>query len=179
MEASRERAERAGAGPGEARAGAAPGTRTAPRAIRLAAVALVALALLQPAFAVARLHPYQASYFNVLAGGLRGAQARGLEVTGMKEALNRETYADLNGILPRGATLDGGPFLHEDLLFAQWAGWLDRTVVVRREPPSDFVLLVNRRGWLRRSDAALLDRARPAYAVLAEGVPLVALYRLR
>lgn len=178
-ESPRERAAGAGAETGAARPGAAPGLRTVPRAIRLGAVALVALALLQPAFAVARLHPYQASYFNVFAGGLRGAQARGLEVTGMKEALNRETYADLNGILPRGATLDGGPFLHEDLLFAQSAGWLDRSVVVRREPPSDYVLLVNRRGWLRRSDAALLDRARPAYAVLAEGVPLVALYRLR
>lgn len=147
--------------------------------LRPAGLILVVAALLEPAAALVRLHPYQASYFNVLAGGVAGAHARGLEVTGMKEVLNRGLYADLNRLLPPGATLDGGPFLYEDLLFARQVGWLRQDVEVRREPPADYVLVVNRRGWFRPEDRALFDFARPAYAVRVGGVPLVALYRLR
>jgi 4-amino-4-deoxy-L-arabinose transferase-like glycosyltransferase len=146
---------------------------------RMAAVALVALALGDAAVATARMHPYQGSYFNVLVGGVAGADRRGLEVTGMKEVLTREVYADLNRILPRGAKVDGGPFLYEDLLFAQALGWLEPGLTVVEGQPSDYVLLVNRPGWFRPMDRALLRQGHPSYTVSLEGVPLVALYRLR
>ncbi len=146
---------------------------------RVAGAVLVALALGNAALATIRLHPFQASYFNLLVGGIPGAQRHGLEPTGMKEVLSRDVYADLSRILPRGATLDGGPFLYEDLLFAQDLGWLGRGVSVREEPPADYVLVVNRRGWFRATDRALFDFARPTYAVSVDGVPLVALFRLR
>jgi hypothetical protein len=141
--------------------------------------ALVCIVLVEPALATVRLHPHQASYFNALAGGVSGAEKRGLEVTGMKEVLNRDVYADLNRLLPRGAALDGGSFLYEELLFAQGAGWLRPDVVVRRQPPAGYVLVVNRRGWFRATDRALVHFSRPAYALRLDGVPLVALYRLR
>lgn len=149
------------------------------RVLGAAAPAILILALAEPALSSIRLHPFQASYFNALAGGVAGAQERGFEVTGMKEVLNRDLYADLNRLLPRAAELDGGPFLYEDLSFAQDVGWLRRDVVVKRELPADYVLLVNRRGWFRPSDLALFHSARPTYAVRVAGVPLVALYRLR
>ncbi|MBA2564236.1 MAG: glycosyltransferase family 39 protein [Gemmatimonadetes bacterium] len=140
---------------------------------------LLLCALAQPAIATVRLHPFQASYFNALVGGVGGAHARGLEVTGMKEVLNREAYRDLNSILPADAPLDGGPFLYEDLLFAQGAGWLRADVRVRAAPPAEWVLVVNRRGWFRTSDLALFTFGAPVYAVRLEGVPLLALYRVR
>ena len=156
------------------------GFRAAPSAARrLAGGLLVALALGNAALATIRLHPFQASYFNLLVGGIPGAERRGLETTGMKEVLSRDIYADLSRILPRGATLDGGPFLYEDLLFAQDLGWLSRGVSAREAPPADYVLVVNRRGWFRDTDRALFDFARPAYAVSVDGVRLVALFRLR
>ncbi|HEY7460680.1 MAG TPA: glycosyltransferase 87 family protein [Gemmatimonadota bacterium] len=139
----------------------------------------VAAALGGAALATARLHPFQASYFNALAGGVSGADRLGLEVTGLKEVLSRDVYADLNRVLPPGATLDGGPFLYEDLLFAQDLGWLAPRVGVRPGPPADYVLVVNRRGWLRASDRALLHFAPAAYALTVDGIPLVALFRLR
>lgn len=37
------------------------------------------LGLLEPAWAIVRLHPFQISYFNPVAGGLKGAEAAGLE----------------------------------------------------------------------------------------------------
>jgi 4-amino-4-deoxy-L-arabinose transferase-like glycosyltransferase len=151
------------------------------RARRLGAVAAVAVvaALLEPAVALVRIHPYQASYFSPLVGGLAGAERLGLEVTTLKEVLAPDVYADLNGVLPRGATLDGGPFLHEDLLHAQRFGWLRDDVRVGRDPDSDYLLLVNRRGWFRDTDLAVARTARPAYSVRVDGVPLLALYRLR
>jgi len=148
-------------------------------ALRPWAPVLLGLALAEPALAIVRLHPYQASYYNALVGGLPGAERRGLEMSLMKEALNREVYADLNRLLPAGASLEGGPFLYEDLLFAQGSGWLRADVEVRWDAPADYVLIVNRRGWFRPADSALFDFARPAYAVSADGVRLVALYRMR
>jgi hypothetical protein len=50
---------------------------------------------------------------------------------------------------------------------------------VRPGPPADYVLVVNRRGWLRASDRALLHFAPAAYALTVDGIPLVALFRLR
>ena len=44
----------------------------------LAGLVLV-LALLEPAWTMVRLHPFQTSYFTPLAGGLKGAEAAGLE----------------------------------------------------------------------------------------------------
>ena len=46
---------------------------------KAAAVAVLALALLEPAWTMVRLHPFQTSYFTPLAGGLKGAEAAGLE----------------------------------------------------------------------------------------------------
>jgi hypothetical protein len=149
----------------------------APR--RLAGALLVLLALTNAGLATARMHPFQASYFNRFVGGISGAREKGLEVTGMKEVLSRSVYADLNRVLPSGATLEGGPFLYEDLLFAQDLGWLERGVSVREGPPADYVLIVNRPGWFRATDRALLEFARPAYGLTVDGVPLVALFRLR
>jgi hypothetical protein len=146
---------------------------------RVGALALVGLALGEAGFATVRLHPFQASYFNALAGGIPGAQRNGLEVTGMKEVLSRDVYADLSRMLPPGASLEGGPFLYEDLLLAQALGWLDSGVSVRWDQPADYVLIVNRMGWLRGSDLALLHFGRPVYQLSVEGVALVALFRLR
>lgn len=149
------------------------------RAWRTAVLGLLLLALAEPALAIVRLHPFQASYFNALAGGVAGAERRGLEVTTLKEVLTPDVYADLNRALGPGASLEGGPFLYEDLVHAQGIGWLRRDVDVRPEQPADYVLVVNRRGWFRAADLALMRAGRPAYAVTLEGVSLVALFRLR
>jgi hypothetical protein len=159
-------------------AGLGAGSLVASARLRALGVTLVLLALIDAAAAVVKHHPLQASYFNPLIGGTAGAQQQGLEVTGLKEVLSRDVYRDLNTSLPRAASLDGGPFLYEDLLFAQQLGWLREDVDVRRGQPADYVLLVNRRGWFREMDLALFNFARPLYTVSLDRVPLLALYRL-
>jgi hypothetical protein len=61
-------------------AGAAEGGALLARRLRLperaAVAALAALVLLSQAWGLAATHPYQSAYFNALAGGLGGAQAR-------------------------------------------------------------------------------------------------------
>jgi len=61
-----------------ARLPARPGALLSP--IRLKAL-LAALALLPALRVVAATHPFQMSYYNLLIGGLRGAEARGMEAT--------------------------------------------------------------------------------------------------
>lgn len=152
-------------------------------------------------------HPYQLSYFNAIVGGTRGAESRGLEVTVMKEVLNREALVDLAGVIPPEAVVDPGFFL-EEVCFYQAVGWapagwgaetslgrpdLSDVVTLVCEGPSsfayvpvdrpardpDYVFVLNRRAQWRAVEWALYDFGdRPAYEVSVEGVPLMRVYRV-
>jgi hypothetical protein len=71
------------------------------------AVSLVAALVLAPAaFELARIHPFELSYYNLLIGGPRGAWQRGFELTYWCDAFNGRTLDDLNRSLPAAAELD-------------------------------------------------------------------------
>ena len=53
-----------------------------------------------------QIHPFELSYYNELIGGPRGAWRRGFELSYWYEAFDRTTLADLNRILPPGASVD-------------------------------------------------------------------------
>lgn len=171
--------------------------------------ALVLIAVLAPAaVATVRAHPYQLSYANFLVGGTSGAEARGLEVTNLKEAFSPSVVADLEAIIQPGTVVDAG-FLTEELCFYQahglargWVvqtwlpggdeggaggvtvscterGLLPRASALRARPP-DFVLVLNREAMWRPTDRALfLHGGRPAYELRFDGVPLFRAYRVR
>ena len=172
-------------------------------------MALTIVALLAPAaHATASSHPHQLSWVNGLIGGIEGAKARGMEVTNLKEVLNREALEELAGFIPEDALVDGGFFI-EEICFYQaigWApaGWRAETQLMRsdgaedvalacegpqsfvtvaldrnaREP--DYVFVLNRPAQWRSIEGALVDfGGPPAYAVSLEGVPLLMVYRTR
>ena len=63
--------------------------------------------LLAPAaFELARIHPFELSYYNSLIGGPRGAWHRGFELTYWFDAFNGQTLDELNQSLPAGAEVD-------------------------------------------------------------------------
>ncbi len=94
-------------------------------------VALTIVAFIAPAaFGTARVHPYQLSYFNALVGGIEGAERKGLEVTGLKEVLNRAALDDLIGLMPADANVDPGFFI-EEMCFYQATGWVPCRVEIR------------------------------------------------
>ena len=182
-------------------------TERRPTTNAVAALVLLAFVAL-PAFRTGQMHPYQLSYFNALVGGIRGAQARGLEVTGMKEALSPAVLDDLGDAIPPGALIDAGFFM-EEMCFYQAVGtaprsWqleselLDRdsgepqawvcrseesfvTVRLPRSPRDrEYMFVLNRPGQFRAPERALVGHGgRPFYQLSVQGVPLFMVYRLR
>jgi hypothetical protein len=172
-------------------------------------VALAIVACLAPAaIRTAQIHPYQLSFFNAFVGGVEGAERRGLEVTNLKEVLNREVLEDLVEVLPEGALLDPGFFI-EEVCFYQAVGWVpaewrvetqltkpdgsDQVALACEGPASfttmaldrtagaaDFVFVLNRKAQWRRTESALVGfGGAPMLEVSLEGVPLMMVYRTR
>jgi hypothetical protein len=172
-------------------------------------VALSIMTFISPAaFRTAQTHPYQLSYFNALVGGVEGAERRGLELTNLKEVLNRAMLEDLAETIPPDANVDPGFFI-EEMCFYQaigWApaGWRAETqlskpdgsddIALACEGPqsfttvaldrgaaaADFVFVLNRKAQWRRTESALIAfSGSPMFAVSLEGVPLMMVYRTR
>jgi hypothetical protein len=172
-------------------------------------VALAIVACIAPAaLRTAQVHPYQLSYFNAFVGGVEGAERRGLEVTNLKEVLNREVLDDLVDVLPERALLDPGFFI-EEVCFYQAVGWVpaEWTVETQLSKPdgsddialacegpasfttvpvdrtagdADFVFVLNRKAQWRRTESALVGfGGAPMLEVSLEGVPLMMVYRTR
>ena len=67
----------------------------------------IAAAVLVPAgVQLARIHPFELSYYNEWIGGPAGAWRRGFELSYWYEAFDDETLGGLNRILPPGANVD-------------------------------------------------------------------------
>lgn len=172
-------------------------------------VALAVVLFIAPAaFRTAQVHPHQLSYFNGLVGGVAGAESRGIEITNLKEVLNREVLEDLAELMPSDAKVDPGFFL-EELCFYQAIGWAPpdwraetqlskpdgsdgialacegpesfTTVALdRKAAPADFVFVLNRKAQWRRTESALAGfGGTPMYSVSLEGVPLMMVFRTR
>jgi hypothetical protein len=73
---------------------------------RAATALLSALVLGPAAVELARIHPYELSYYNVLIGGPRGAWREGFELTYWFDAFNSKALAELNAKLPPGVEVD-------------------------------------------------------------------------
>jgi len=168
--------------------------------------ALLVAVLVLPAMRTAQYHPHQLSYFNALIGGVRGANARGLEVTTQKEVLNRAVLADLRESIPGGTVIDPG-FQMEEICFYQAVGWAPRdwvaegTLVVGGEerytgcegPESflrvrltrearkpAFMFVYHRYTMMQVQDLAPVDFGEPPfYEVSVQGVPLMQVYEIR
>jgi hypothetical protein len=165
----------------------------------------VVVAAIAPAAASSiAIHPYQLSYVNFLVGGVRGAEARGLEVTNLKEVFSQQVISDLSQIIPEDAIVDPG-FMTEELCFyqaqAMAPGWTVETQLIRgdgtpgetltcsdtedgpvilgrpaRKP--QYVFVLNRKAIWRPLDRALfLHGGAPAYEVVLDSVPLFRVYR--
>lgn len=169
----------------------------------LALIGTVGLGVLQ----TARFHPHQLSYFNLLVGGVDGAERAGLEVAPMKEALTPGVLAGLTERIPRDATVDPDFFMEEMCFYRQLGriprGWTLETEMeaetgdgpvtlvcrpetrrgvfgVRGEPAAeDFLILPNRRGSMTREEAAVWRfGGDPFFELSLQGVPLLRVYRM-
>lgn len=152
--------------------------------VRLA-VAVTAVVLITQAYGLIRMHPLGLSYYNILVGGPRGAQALGFEATFWGDSLIRSLLEDAAAALEPGSVLHVAPVLHPfqlDELMAQTPALRHRQIVLR--PYDDTtgetirtVLIIR-----RRADAWAALTPEPPGRLVAEvvrsGVQLAGIYEL-
>lgn len=175
----------------------AAGRRLPALAARPARALLVGVALLPGAWAVLRAHPFEIAYWNVFAGGARGAYERGLpqagDYWGMSYRLGLEW---LNANAPPGALLAVPVVEHavrlvaplrlrdDILLLPVTTPYTPRIAPDRlrltREAARDrplYVMFVVRRDWMNELMAECLARLEPEVAWQLDGAPVLVIYR--
>lgn len=124
-------------------------------------------------------HPFELSYYNRFAGGLRGAYQRGLEVTYFMEAITPNFVKALNDNLPKNAAVYGSA---SSFIFTyyQKEGLLRQDIRISDGREFDFYLLLNRRGALSPRERNLMEaRVQPYISISVDGVPLVSLFEFK
>jgi 4-amino-4-deoxy-L-arabinose transferase-like glycosyltransferase len=127
-------------------------------------------------WAIVKIHPHELSYFNVLTGGLEGAQDR-FETSYWGESLNEDVIAYLN-TLPSGAHVR--PMAMHELSLIHLQKWGVLRDDLRFDTGGafksyDYFLLQVRKGFFGPIEQYLFDR--PAEKVFSfRGVPFFCLY---
>ena len=122
-----------------------------------------------------RSHPHELSYYNPVIGGLRGAEALGMEITYYFDALSDDTLRAMDSHILPGQTLGMSPLWARLLESYRDHGRLrmDFKVVDYREP-SDWLLLYRRRHMV--DDEAYI-RVAAVHEVTYDGVSLLKLVK--
>lgn len=129
---------------------ASAASRLARVPILWARAACLALLLAWPAWQLARIHPYELSYYNEFIGGPRGAWESGFELSYWFEAFNRPVLEDLNARFSPGAAATFPNKLSEPPTFQElrWLGELRPDINVEVNPSAQFTYK-----WLLTQDA--------------------------
>lgn len=171
----------------------------APRAARVAPVALLAVPLLAQGAVLVAVHPFGIAYWNELAGGLGGAQARGLPQAGDYWGLSyREGMAWLADHAEPGAAVAVPIAEHAVRLVAPWRlrpdlQLLPMTSPARPEIPprrmeqlrelaasrTVYVMTVRRDDWDNALTRECRERLRPEVEWTLQGGSVLAIYRYR
>ena len=144
---------------------------------KVAAATLIFL-LFPPLLDVWLCHPFELSYYNHLVGGIRGAYARGLEVTYFMEALTPGFLRSLNAKLPPNSVINAST---ANFMFAyyQKEGRLRPDIKMTDTGPFNYYILFNRRSILSARQQLLLNgTTQPYLSVGIAGVPLVAVFEI-
>lgn len=139
-----------------------------------------------------RCHPYELSYYNALVGGLRGAYAKGMEITYWFEGVNKKFLGEFNRRVPDGSRICMWPANPEYFQFLQSRGKIKDTVIfykptaaimsrqqnpAAREMYPDYFILIPRLSEFTALHRKILADCIPLIANEFDGVPLVLLYR--
>ena len=145
------------------------------RARHLRPAAVVAMAAIL-ALGVWRSHPHELAYYNAFVGGIRGAEASGMEMCYFLECVDPPFVRALNQNVSAGSRVSMAPYWPELLATYQRHGLLrtDFTLQPEDAGPPDLLVYVRRRS--RINDATY--RALPAlHETTYDGVSLAKLVR--
>jgi hypothetical protein len=124
-------------------------------------------------------HPFQLSFYNRFVGGIRGAYARGLEVTYFMEAFTPEFLTSLNDKLPPNATINAS-FANFMFAYYQREHRLREDIKFTDSGPFEYYVLLNRRSVLSPREQLLVNGPhQPFLSVTLAGVPLVSVFEFK
>jgi len=152
---------------------------------RTATVVVASFVLLQ-GWGLVRMHPCQLSYYNLLVGGTRGAQALGLESSYWGDSVTRGLLEETSRQVPSGETIAVFPNLHA----AQWPAVNGQSPLLLRQrirlevlgtPPAEgarYLLIFRRKADLPVPPYLHVDPpgSRRLAVIEREGVTLAVLY---
>lgn len=146
---------------------------------RWAALALGAYFACQ-GFGVWYYHPYQLSYYNLLVGGLRGADKLGFEVTYWGDSVTRDLIDRWSALAPKGSCAVLVPSLYTDQGMLYLSAEAQRNELKIRSSlrsPCPYLIVYNRRPYLGEA-RAIVDNARltPLVENVLDGVWLSRVY---
>jgi 4-amino-4-deoxy-L-arabinose transferase-like glycosyltransferase len=155
-----------------------------PERRRAVVVAIAIAALIAPmGWTLARIHPYELSYYNALVGGLSGAERRGFEIQ-YYDLWYLDLATWLNTTYPDGVRVYFEPNNKEYVRHARWyyaTGRLRDTVtIVSDASRADILVLTHEMRWPQYP--AIRDRLRTSrvlHQIAVEGVPLLTVYEIR
>jgi hypothetical protein len=124
---------------------------------------VMAAVVLAPAgWQLARIHPYELSYYNELIGGPRGAWKAGFELSYWYEAFDGATLEEINHVLPDGSSVDFFNELVNTPTFQclQELGRLKPTITLGAPDPEHFP-----HGWILTHDSKATPFTRLLFAM--------------
>lgn len=140
-------------------------------------VLLIIIITIYGVFQIIKIHPYELSYFNEIIGGLKGADYKGMEITYWGESINEEVIKDINNIVPKNAKLMPLALHGKVFLILQEWGVLRDDIQIGGNPPYDYHLLLNRKGFFMRPEWCLFLQWTPIKVYSKDEVPFVLLYK--
>jgi len=136
--------------------------------------------LLLPSFvSLLLLHPYYLSYYNLLCGGLKGAERLGMEITYWGDAMNMKVFNFINTHSPPFCTISFYPAGHLQTKFYSILGFLKggRKGVDTIRENSFLIVLQRREGLFNEKCRKILKESKPLYCVEKDGVWLVYIFK--
>ncbi len=151
---------------------------------RALAPLVVAAAVGECLFGIARTYPYTDSYYNVVIGGLKGAERAGFELTYYWETAGPEFFDWARGQATKKPVRLAFPMdATNHNLMREWGKVPPEVGIVDlNEPPpgkpvrSDYFVLQRRRGLYYPSDRWLDHHGHPVFAIRREGVDLLRVF---
>jgi hypothetical protein len=141
--------------------------------------ALSAVFLFPPLLDLYLCHPFQLSFYNRLIGGIRGAYARGLEVTYAMEAFSPPFLKALNEKLPQNSAINAS-FANFMFVYYQAEGRLRSDIKITDTGYFNYYVLLNRRSVLHPRERFLMNGTGPPYLSQGvAGVPLVSVFEVK
>ncbi len=141
---------------------------------RLVAVGIIIFFATQ-AWGLIHIAPFWLSYYNLLAGGLKGGYEKGLEATYWGDSIDREVFDFLETQEP--GTLAYAPVGLELAYNSKVIGLIGADFeIVDFKEPHRYLVLVNRQGMFDHRMRKIFQEERPIFVRECDGVPLTLVY---